>query len=398
VTALICAQFSGCGIPTFSMGDKMRIEAGKFRWRDNLLLPIAGVGVLAAALAWGAPRAWDSGWRLYLEDDPSALASHELNGVMTKERADAEVSAALASGDIHLANSFADLARDRGVAIDGALIDKLAAANTTSATAARNTKKFVQGLIVGEPDDVPSFAGTAISDLLVYGDLRDAYRETSKLASGEQADELVLGLACVGIAVTAGTYASLGAVAPARASITLVKAARKANNISAPLQATVTRALRETVDTSAIKRAVMNVSLREPGIAVRAVRDAVKLDKAGSLTRMIGDLGAVRSAAGTRAAVDGLKLAETPRDLTRMAKLAQKEGTKTRAILKLLGRSALAAAVLSFNAATSLFGLIVGALGFCGALKSAAERLTWRYLQRRKRKRIETTAIATASP
>jgi hypothetical protein len=379
------------------MGDPMRLRSGKFRWRDTPLLPVAGAGVLAAALAWGAPRAWESGWRLYLEDDPSALAAHELDSVMTKERTNAEVSAALTSGDVDLANSFVELARGRGVAVDPTLTEKLAAANTGPATAARNTRKFVQGLIVGEPDDAASFAGTAVSDLLVYGDLRDAWRETAKLAGGEDADELVLGLACVGIAVTAGTYASLGTGPPARASLTLVKAARKANRISEPLQAAMTRALRETVDISTVRRAVMNVSLRDPGIAVRAVRDGVKVEKAGALTRMMGDLGKVRSAAGTRAAVDGLKLAEGPRDLARMAKLAQKEGGKTRAILRLLGRSALAAAVLSFNAVTSLFGLLMGMLGFCAALKSAAERITWWYLRTRKRRRFENAAIATAS-
>ena len=37
----------------------------------------------------------------------------------------------------------------------------------------------------------------------------------SRYVSGEQADEVVLGLACVGIAITAGTYATFGAAAPA---------------------------------------------------------------------------------------------------------------------------------------------------------------------------------------
>ena len=81
-----------------------------------------------------------------------------------------------------------------------------------------------------------------------------------------------------------------------------------------------------------------------------------------------------------------------------MAKLAEKEGGKTRAILRLLGRSALAAAVLSFNAVTSLFGLIMGALGFCAALKSAAERATWRYLRRRKRASFESAAMQQVPP
>src|SRR6476659_9271732 len=108
----------------------MRLRSGKFRWRDTALLPVAGAGTLAAALVCGAPRAWESGWRLYLEDDASALAAHELDSVMTKERTDGEISAALASDDVDLANSFAELARERSVAIDPALSEKLAAANT----------------------------------------------------------------------------------------------------------------------------------------------------------------------------------------------------------------------------------------------------------------------------
>ena len=50
---------------------------------------------------------------------------------------------------------------------------------------------------------------------------------------GEPADELVLGLAGVGLAVTAGTYASLGAGAPGRIGLTVVKAARKTGRMSA---------------------------------------------------------------------------------------------------------------------------------------------------------------------
>ena len=67
-----------------------------------------------------------------------------------------------------------------------------------------------------EPDDVVGLAGTVLGDLFVFGDIRDALREGGRYVSGQQADELLLGLACVGIAITAGTYASLGAAAPAR--------------------------------------------------------------------------------------------------------------------------------------------------------------------------------------
>ena len=39
-------------------------------------------------------------------------------------------------------------------------------------------------------------AGTAVGDLFVFGDIRDAVREGSRYAAGEQADQLMLGLAC----------------------------------------------------------------------------------------------------------------------------------------------------------------------------------------------------------
>ena len=60
-------------------------------------------------------------------------------------------------------------------------------------------------------------------------------REGSRLATGEKADELILGLAGVGLAITAGTYATLGAGTPARVGLSLAKVARKTGRMSADL-------------------------------------------------------------------------------------------------------------------------------------------------------------------
>jgi hypothetical protein len=364
-------------------------------FRGAIAVPIAGVVFLAVAVAYAVPQARESVWQLLLEDDPAALAERRLTNVVTPAIVTREIADALAADDIDLANSFSELARDRGFSVEPELSEKIAAANTKAAVASRGVKKFAHGLISGEPDDAASLAGSAVSDLLVIGDIRDAARETAKLARGEEADEVVLGLACVGLAITAGTYASFGAGAPARASLTLVKAARKTGRISAAMGAVVTRALRETVDTPALRRAVMSVSLRDPAIAVRAARDAVKVEKAGVITRMIGDVGTIQARAGTRATLDGMKLAQGPRDLSRLARLAEKQGGKTRAILKLLGSAAIAAVMLTFEASSWLLATVVALVGFCGAVKSLAERVTWRYLRWRKRFRAETLTPAS---
>ncbi|MGA7455500.1 MAG: hypothetical protein WBW73_31080, partial [Rhodoplanes sp.] len=218
----------------------------------------------------------------------------------------------------------------------------------------------------------------------VFGDIRDAVREGSRLVSGEQADELLLGLACVGLAVTAGTYASLGAGTPARLGVSALKGARKAGRLGSRLAVWMGRSLREAVDLAALRRAVSPVSLVQPATAVRTARAAVKLDRAGGLVRLMEDTGRVQAKAGTRAAMDGLKIAESPKDMRRVARLAEAKGSKTRAILKLGGRAAIALTVGAFNLMSWTFSALVAIFGFCATIKGLTERTTLRWLAWRK--------------
>src|SRR5262249_27311553 len=74
--------------------------------------------------------------------------------------------------------------------------------------------------------------------------------------------------------------------------------------------------------------------------------DWARLWRRGSSTRCARsstgrcDVGRVQASAGTRAALDGLKLAESPRDISKISRLAAAKGGKTRAILKIAGRAA----------------------------------------------------------
>ena len=287
-----------------------------------------------------------------------------------------------------LAQSFLDLARDRKVTVDPALVARVEDANSAQAAAVRAAGSFAQGFIVGEPQDFVGLAGTALGDLFVFGDIRDAVREGSRMASGEPADELVLGLAGVGLAITAGTYASLGAGTPARVGLSVLKAARKTGRMTAQMGAYLGRTLREVVDWAALRRAVSKASVTEPATAARAVREAVKVEKSRDLVRMVGDLGRVQSKAGTQAALDGLKIAQGPRDVARMARLADVKGNRTRAILKMFGRGALFLAASAFHLAWWILWAALTVLGFVVALKRTCERATERYCERRRAKRL----------
>ena len=326
--------------------------------------------ILAGAIAMVGPRALEAGYLLLHQDDPVQLADHVVRSSLDPAVARREIEAALSANDPELAASFVALARGQGIPVDPDLARRVELANSTMARTAQVAGSFAHGLVTGEPEDAVGFAGTAVGDLFVFGDIRDAVREGSRLASGEEADELLLGLACVGLAVTAGTYASLGAGGPARLGVSALKGARKAGQIGGRLAVWMGRSLREAVDLSALRRAVSPVSLTQPATAVRTAREAVKLDRAGGLVRLMEDTGRVQAKAGTRAAMDGLKVAESPKDMARVARLAEAKGSKTRAILKLGGRAAIALTIGAFNLASWAFSALVAIFGFCATTRA----------------------------
>jgi hypothetical protein len=292
-------------------------------------------------------------------DDPVAIADHALDRHFNREVAEREINAALATDDTDLAQSFVELAADRGVAIDPALADRVKGAQVKDASLTHTAGRFVQGLWTGEPVDLASLAGTAFGDLFVFGDIRDAAREGTRYLTGQKADPWILGLAGVGLAVTAGTYATLGMGAPARAGVTLVKVARRAGSLN-------------------------------PALVTRVAREAVKVEEAGGLADLAGNVGRVESKAGAGAALDSLKVAETPEDVSRFARLAAAKGGKTRAIIKLLGRGAIIFAASALELANWLLWAAFLLLGFASSCKATAERMTLRYIRWRKARCLQT--------
>jgi hypothetical protein len=366
--------------------------------RRRVLPALLAAVLLAAAAGYVVPRGIDANTQLSIEDDPSQIAARALDRTFDAALAQREIDAALAAKDADLAQSFVLLAAERQVALDPALTAKVDAAVAEAATTRYAMESFAMGLVTGEPNDMAGFAGTALGDLFVFGDIRDAAREGTRLATGQQADELVLGLACVGLAITAGTYATFGAAAPARVGLSLAKAARKTGQLSADLAANMARMMRGVVDWGKLKGAIAGASIAEPAVAIRAAREAVKIERAGGLMNIARDVGRVQSKAGTKAALDGLKIAETPREMAQVAKLAEKQGGKTRAILKTVGRGAIALTMATFDLGLWILGALFTAFTFVSALKSATERGTQRVLNWRKnvRRRRRDAALASA--
>ena len=291
--------------------------------------------------------------RLAAADDPIAVTDQALAASFDRHVAEREIRNALAAGDIDLAQSFVALAAERNLPIDPALPNQVQEREADQHTLTNTTGRFAQGLWTGEPSDLASLAGTAFGDLCVFGDIRDAAREGTRYLTGRQYDPWILGLAGVGIAITAVTYASFGATAPERVGVSLVKAARRTGRLN-------------------------------PALAVRVAREAVKVEGAGGLVGLAQNTGRIEAKAGGQAALDSLAIAQEPQDISRMARLAAAKGGKTRAIVKLLGRAAIVLTASVLELAAWLIWAGFALFGFCASCKAAAERATQRYLNRRQ--------------
>lgn len=309
----------------------------------GLLLRLAVVAALGAGMIYTLPEAM-RGMELAVaaEQDPSKLAELRLKG-FDAAAATHEIEEALKAGDVEMANSFVTLAGDRAITLSPELLARVEAANSTSEAAKRGIYNFAHGFVTGEPNDVSGFAGAAAGDLLVFGDIRDIVRESSRWMRGMEADPLILGLAGAGLAVTGATYFTWGTAAPARIGSTLVKVARRTGKLSAKL--------------------------------ADDVMVLLKARRTGRVSAALTDVAQIQRRAGTRVALESMRHADNVGDLAKAGVLAEKRGKSTLAIFKTLGRGAIAlgAGALAIagwvvGAASSLVFFVIAVVSFCAAV------------------------------
>ncbi len=347
------------------------------------------------------PYAHDAGAILAAQDDPAALADAQFAVTLRDDRMvlQRNIENALTDKDPDLAASLLAIAADKKIAIPDELTARVAVAIAEDGSASEIAKRFATGLVTGEADDGASLSGTLAGDLFVFGDIRDAIREGKRLAMGEEADTVVLGLAAAGIAITAATYASFGGAAPLRAGLTLVKDARKVGRLGEGLASWAGRSARGMIDAPVLQNAVSTASLARPGASIAGIKAAFKTEKASGLLRLAKDVGRVGETAGTKGALDTLRISQGPKDVARAARLAESKGSQTRGFFKLLGRGALLLAAGAFNLAWWVFGALMLLIGFLTTIKSATERATqsWLYRGKAKRARRALAAAETAA-
>ena len=322
----------------------------------RLFATIAFVLAFAGAAHWVVPGARYAYGLVSAGDDAARIAEVQLERALSEERVSAEISEALAAGDGEMAASFVALADEWAIPVSVDLRAQVATANDTMAKAARGAGAFGAGLITGQAEDLAGFAGAAVGDLTVWGDLRDGGRELINWARGDEVDELMLGLAGVGIVATGATYAAFGAPLTLRAGLSFMKGARR----------------------------VGAIGTRFAGHLI----DAARTGRRAKVAMTVTDLGRTASKAGTRAAVAGLRHVDDAAGAARLARLADVKGVKTLAIVKTLGRGALFVTEAMAKLAFWLLAAVVNTIGLISSFNAmvvAMVRPLWKKKRAAKR-------------
>lgn len=290
------------------------------------------------------------------------------------------VNAALDAGDYEDALMYADIANYMVIKLDPETQARLDAEKSLANTVVRNTGGFFEGFVTGEGGDTASFMGAITSDFTVVGDVRDIGREGSKMVSGEDYSQLVLGLSVVGLAATTATVATGGGGIPARIGVSLLKVAEKAGTITVRFARNITRLLGEAVNFERLRGTLRTVNLTDSAATRRAVTSYADSVSFAKIAPVIDDVVALEKGVGPAESVRMLKYVNSTDDLAHVAKMGGKLGSKTRGIVEITGKT-------SLRAFKTLSNLVLYAMQWVWAIGAGIGTLLFGSLARGMRRR-----------
>lgn len=338
------------------------------------------VGLAASGLAV-VPRGMEGARLLMSSRDEAAAAHFMLSG---KSSADYQEAAqqALAAKDDDLAASIVALADQTGIFLSPRLRAQVTMAQEEAT--ARMGEDAWNGFLHGDAPNEAALAGAVVADLTGVGDIRDLYQQATLYLNGKEIDGLTIGLATAGLGLTAATVASLGLTLPERAGLSTLKAVKRAGKLSPALARDVGAATAAAMDGAALKALSTSLARLDLSAARQAAGRVVKPSALGRLKGLGTDAATIGQNSGYRATVQTLGMANSAEEVSRVARLSERFGTATRAVLTLGGAAFTIASLIATAAFWSLSLLFwcAAALLWIGSIGHRIGRWIWPKPQR----------------
>jgi hypothetical protein len=300
------------------------------------------------------------------------------------ERYAAEIAAALDAGDATLARSLAALAASRDIEIPPPLSDRIANLPAVDVGAALGAGWNC--VVNGDFDSEAGFACVVATDLTGIGDVRDLLGEGGKFIASQPVDYFTLGIASVGLGLTAATLSSLGAAAPLRMGASFVKATHRVGKLPPRLTAEIATALQRGINRPALDEALTLATSMRLGELGRPLSRLFNPQSVRLVSNLAEDFGTIGKAGGVRAMKLSVEAADGAGDVRRLARVADTYGERYVGVMKLVGRGALRLGHLLFTIVGWLAGALVWAWSMLTFILNAITG-TDRFFRRRAQKR-----------
>ncbi len=258
-----------------------------------------------------------------------------LQEVATKNYLDQKIIDAIHDNQIDDAVMYQDLAEYLGVILNQETLDLIAKNNDILSKSWRNIKKFGNGFFSGEADDMAGLSGSIASDMTLYGDFRDLAKEGNNFVHNQPYDQVVFGMAAIGVGLSASQLFSFGTTTPAKVGASIVKAAKKMGKLSKSFVRIISSKLSKAIDFKALKKvdytsiaAIKKETKRiEKSLNTPYIRKAFKnIDTVHKNTDSYADTIAL------------LKYVDDPKDLQKVVNVSKKYKKNSKAVFKVLGK------------------------------------------------------------
>lgn len=315
----------------------------------SIALTAAGVAALASA-PLVIPNAIQSVSLLAQPDNVAEIADYQLR-MVSPERFQSNIEQALADGDPELAASLVEVAADLKVQLPSELIQQVTDAQ--SFDAGRMAGEVLGGFFTGDTSSEAAFGGSLAADLTGFGDARDLVVEGNNYIINGTFDPVVLALATVGLTATAATWLTAGGASPARTGVTILKTAKKADRIPAPLLREMSEVAVKAIDGPALEQAITAAKRFDIPAASTAASRVLNPAATQKITQLADDAAGIFTQSGYRGFNQTLQVVGSAEDVAKMRRLSAVKKTKFRGTLKVLG---------SVSAVSLTLGSIITAL------------------------------------
>jgi hypothetical protein len=288
-----------------------------------------------------------------------AIAEYRLRSI-PPESYIVETEQALDARDYDLARSLAALAGDQGIEVPAALAARLA-----EVPALDLVNVVGQGwncIVNGDFESEAGFACVVAVDLTSVGDLRDLVAQGGNYVTGQPVDYFTLGIATVGLTLTAATVGTGGSVLPVRLGASFLKAVKKAGRVPPRLAAEIGTLLMRSINGGALDEAVVLAREFRLGELHRPLQRLFDPHSAGAISALATDMGQIGAIGGVRAMKLSVAAADSIKDVRVLARTADRYGDRFPAVMKLLGRGAIRLADVFVTLASWLVAAVLWVL------------------------------------